>query len=185
MSARPPQKIRAGLVSGLLLLTCAWPSAQARLCLEMSGGENAASQVVYFADWSRLRHRAERGDADAQFQLGNLYYAPPESSGIPQSYRKAFELYWAAAQRGHATAQHNVGVMYVNGDYVPASLSEGYAWFMLSASNGDPAGQRRLDDFRDRISDNDRRMAETRYRALLDMVADAGRNNQYTAAPRN
>lgn len=173
-------------VSALLLaqLACGSPALARTGCPETQNNDASLSQVIYFADWSRLRHRAERGDADALFQLGNLHYAPPEGSGIPQSYRKAFELFWAAAQRGHATAQHNVGVMYANGDYVPASLTEAYAWFLLSASNGDKAGKRRREQFHDQLGDAQRRDAEARYRALLDMVRGARQSKDYAPPPQ-
>ncbi len=173
-------------VVGVLLLAqlACVPAAQARTgCPETQNNDASLSQVIYFADWSRLRHRAERGDADALFQLGNLHYAPPDGSGIPQSYRKAFELFWAAAQRGHATAQHNVGVMYANGDYVPASVVEAYAWFLLSASNGDKAGKRRREQFHDQLGELQRRDAEARYRALLDMVRGARQSKDYAPPP--
>lgn len=101
-------------------------------------------QYIYLADFSRLRHLAEKGDTAALFQLGLLHYDPPDGSGIAQSYRRAFVLFFEASLRGHTTAQHNVGAMYWNGDYVAQNVAEGYAWFQLAALAGDPAGSRKL-----------------------------------------
>lgn len=101
-------------------------------------------QYIYLTDFARLRHEAQRGNPAAQFQLGLMHYDPPDNSGIGQSYRRAFMLFFEAGLRGHTTAQHNVGAMYWNGDHVSQDLVEGYAWFQLAALAGDPAGQRKL-----------------------------------------
>ena len=101
-------------------------------------------QYIYLADFAKLRHEAEKGNPEALFQLGVMHYDPPESSGVSQSYRRAFVLFYEAALRGHGTAQHNVGAMYWNGDYVAQNPVEGYAWFKIAALAGDAAGVRKV-----------------------------------------
>ena len=101
-------------------------------------------QYIYLADFAKLRHEAEKGNPEALFQLGVMHYDPPESSGVSQSYRRAFVLFYEAALRGHGTAQHNVGAMYWNGDHVAQNPVEGYAWFKIAALTGDAAGIRKV-----------------------------------------
>ena len=48
---------------------------------------------------------AEQGDADAQYNLGVMYY---DGQGVDVNYKKAFECYEKAAEQGHAQAQHNL-----------------------------------------------------------------------------
>lgn len=160
---------RCGLLLALLLVSMPVP-AVARIELLQGSADNAGEfhAGLRGSEVARLRFRAEKGDADALFQLGNIYYAPPDGSGVRQNYRMAFEAFWAAAQRGHATAQHNVGAMYMNGDYVAADPIEGYAWFRLSQSNGDPAGARRCEQFASKLNAEQREQAELRHRALSD-----------------
>jgi TPR repeat protein len=92
--------------------------------------------TIYVAEWSRLRHLAEEGDANAQFQLGNLYYTGRARPAIPQNYKKAYEFFLQAARQGHAAAQHNVAVLFLRGQGVPQDGDKAAAWFMLAAAHG-------------------------------------------------
>lgn len=134
---------------------------------------------IYVADWSKLRHRAELGDPDALFRMGNLYYSPPEGSGIPQSYRKAFVAFYEAALREHATSQHNVGAMYINGDYVAHDLIEGYAWMLVASSNGDHAGKRKVKMFASDISDEGKKRAKARMAEIKTMIETANKRKVF------
>ena len=134
--------IRASmLVAAALTALVPLPATPAQPSRESDG---LPYQYLYLADFSRLRHMAEKGDTAALFQLGLMHYDPPDGSGIAQSYRRAFLLFFEAALRGHTTAQHNVGAMYWNGDYIAQDVVEGYAWFQVSAKAGDPAGLRKI-----------------------------------------
>ena len=55
-----------------------------------------------------LRARAEQGDADAQANLGLMYY---NGEGVPQDYAEAVRWFRLAAEQGDADAQYNLGVM--------------------------------------------------------------------------
>ena len=63
-----------------------------------------------------LRARAEAGDAEAQVDLGVMYFV---GDGVPQDYAEAVRWYRLAADQGHARAQFNLGFMYATGDGVP------------------------------------------------------------------
>jgi TPR repeat protein len=41
------------------------------------------------------------------------------------------------AEKGHAAAQHNLGIMYLDGDGVHKNPVSAYAWFNLAAAPGD------------------------------------------------
>ncbi len=96
---------------------------------------------IYISKWSKVKHRAELGDPDAQFQLGNQYYKPTRKSGFGQSYPKAVEWYGKAAMRNHTGAQHNLAVMYEHGLGVKQDLVSAYSWYMLAAGSNNPAGK--------------------------------------------
>jgi len=128
---------------------------------------------IYVSDWSKLRHRAELGDPDALFRMGNLYYSPPDASGISQSYRKAFLAFYEASLRQHPTSQHNVGAMYINGDYVAHDLVEGYAWMLVAASNGDQAGKRKVKAYGPELSEEAKKRAQERMSAIQSMIEEA------------
>ena len=63
------------------------------------------------------RAAAERGEAWAQFNLGNMYY---NGEGVPQDDATAVMWYTKAAEQGNAAAQSNLGNMYYNGEGVPS-----------------------------------------------------------------
>ncbi len=142
-------------------------------------GEIMPFQYLYLREYSKLRHEAELGNPEAQFQLGVLHYDPPGGSSVTQSYRRAFLLFYEAAMHGHATAQHNVGAMYWNGDYVAQNVVEGYAWFLLSANQGDAAGARKQKLYWPDLSEIQRSEAQERSLQLQQQLVNAQANREY------
>ncbi|CAM5308550.1 hypothetical protein LSPH24S_05565 [Lysinibacillus sphaericus] len=66
--------------------------------------------------------------------LENLNYF--EGIGVEESYDRAFKLYEAAAQQGHADAANNLADMYLNGESVPENMSLAKHWFEIAAAQG-------------------------------------------------
>lgn len=77
---------------------------------------------------------AQKGDPQAQFNLGNMYYI---GEAVPQDYAKAFFWYENAAARGHAEAQARLGSMYHLGQSVPRDLAKAREWWEKAAAQGD------------------------------------------------
>lgn len=75
--------------------------------------------------WFRLA--AERGLADAQFNLGLLYL---EGKGVPQSEFEARNWFLRAAEQRHAPAQVNLAILYATAA-IP-DLVQAYMWLSLS-----------------------------------------------------
>jgi hypothetical protein len=97
------------------------------------------SHSVYLQPYAKLRQSAERGDPEAQFDLGYLYYMAgkdPAIVGMPQSYKLAAEWYVKAARQGHSRAQYNMAVLHLQGEGVERDPVEAYAWLLLSSANG-------------------------------------------------
>ena len=67
--------------------------------------------------------------------------------GVPQDYAEALRLYRLAAEQGDATAQSNLGVMYVNGQGVLQDNVLAHMWFNLGAANGNELGAETRDTF--------------------------------------
>ena len=115
---------------------------------------------VYIAEWSKLRHSADMGDVNAQFQLPNFYYEPPEHSSLPKSYLKAAKYYRLAAEQNHAPSQHNLGVLLLKGQGVERDWVEAYAWFSLAADQGYRAAQDAIAALTPRLNDAEKQRAE-------------------------
>jgi hypothetical protein len=110
-----------------------------------------ANSTIYVAEWSRLKHLAAEGIPDAQFQLGNMYYLPPKHSGIPKNFQRAFELFEQAAKQGHATAQHNLAVLFYRGEGVEIDRVKAIAWFMMAKDNGSISAAKHLQELQSEI----------------------------------
>ncbi len=79
------------------------------------------------------RHAAEQGHADAQYNLGHMYYW---SEGVLQDYAEAVKWYRLAAEQGYPYAQNNLGILYGKGEGVPQDYAQAHMWFNLAAEHG-------------------------------------------------
>lgn len=81
-------------------------------------GEGDAALAI----WKPL---AERGQVDAQFNLGTVYL---HGDGVAKSEELALKWFRLAAEQGDRGAQQQLGVMILNGQGTVANAAEGYRW---------------------------------------------------------
>ena len=84
---------------------------------------------------------AERGDAEAQFNLG-LKFANAE--GASPDYAQAEHWYLKAADQNHALAHFNLGMMHANGQGMPCDRAKSLVWIQKAADLGDAGAQYNL-----------------------------------------
>ena len=84
---------------------------------------------------------AEKGDADAQYRLGQIYL---RGTGVLKDLPKAYGLIRQAAEQGHTEALGGVGYFYAQGIQVPKDLTEAAAWFRKGAEKGGAKAQLNL-----------------------------------------
>src|SRR2546425_9859263 len=82
---------------------------------------------------AQLQKGADSGDADAQFNLGELYF---KGEGVPQDYAQARQWWEKAAAQGDAKAQNNLGWLYANGMGVPQDYAQARQWYEKAATQG-------------------------------------------------
>lgn len=99
------------------------------------------SQRDYYCALDYYLKAAERGDADAQNNLGERYYY---GEGVHQDYAEAAKWYRKAAEQGNAKAQYNLGWCYVNGQGVPQDKAEAVKWYRKAAEQGDEDAKKKL-----------------------------------------
>jgi TPR repeat protein len=104
-------------------------------------GRAAYEQGDYATALKELRPLAEQGHAEAQFNLGLMYY---NGQGVPKDDAKAVKWYRKAAEQGNADAQNNLGVMYVKGQGVPQDYKEAVKWYRKAAEQGYALAQNNL-----------------------------------------
>ena len=83
-----------------------------------------------------LKPLAEQGNAEAQFNLGSLYY---QGWGVPQDYKEAVKWLRKAAEQGHVFSQSTLGTVYAEGVQggVEKDYPQALMWFIFAAAQGD------------------------------------------------
>jgi TPR repeat protein len=77
-----------------------------------------------------LRRSAERGDAHAQWMLGNVYQI---GSVVSQDYREAARWYAAASVQNFADAQLSLGNLYEQGKGVKKNYRQAFRYYQAAA----------------------------------------------------
>ena len=98
---------------------------------------------------NELVKKAEQGDADAQGQLGWMYY---KGLGVPQDYQEAVRWFRAAAEQGEAKAQFNLGLMYYQGEGVLEDFVQAHMWANLAASQLKGDDRKNSAELRDQLA---------------------------------
>ena len=124
--ARPPQTARQSAVEAAS--TVSRPSA-----IDHDAQANSLGS---------LRKLADRGDADAQWQMGVRYH---NGEGVPRDDAQAMQWFLRAAEQGHVIAQATLGAYYWAGRGVPQDLSKSYFWSAIALAQGDENSKSRLE----------------------------------------
>lgn len=100
----------------------------------------AAAPVHAFQDMNMdaLKYQAEKGDPEAQTQLGVAYM---KGTGVERSAEKGAQWYRKAAEQGYANAQWNLAFAYVRGAGVTGDYKEAVRWFKLAAEQAYPPAE--------------------------------------------
>jgi TPR repeat protein len=85
-----------------------------------------------------FRTAAEQGYAQAQYNLGSLYYY---GTGVPKDYQEALKWYRKAADQGFIQAQYFLGWVFSTGRGVEENFKESVNWFGKAAEQGDTEAQ--------------------------------------------
>lgn len=89
-----------------------------------------------------IQSRADKGDSEAQTELGKLYAAG--TGGLKQDYAAAHSWWLKAANKGNAAAQNNIGALYENGHGVTQDFNEAAKWYKKAAEQGLAVAQNNL-----------------------------------------
>jgi len=100
--------------------------------------DTSTPQTLSANDLRKLTENAERGDVNAQYNLGVMYY---KGLGVPQDYAESIKWYRRAAEQGDVQSQGTLGAMYGAGQGVPQNFEEAYAWLSLAGAQGNKGAQ--------------------------------------------
>ena len=91
----------------------------------------AGDYALAIGNWRPL---ADRGDADAQYNIAQAYFL---GRGVPQNSNLAEQWYERAARQGHQEAQANYGLLL----FQTGRRREAMPWIEQAANRGDPRAQ--------------------------------------------
>jgi TPR repeat protein len=100
--------------------------ASSRLKLLQSNEERFSKELA----------RAEKGDVESQYNLGNMY---TKGVGVNIDLSRANTWYEMAASQGHVKAEYKLGLIYYEGSGVKQNYKTAFKWFKSAAENGYPA----------------------------------------------
>ena len=115
------------------------PSASADDAYRKGEEFNKKKNYTEAMRWYRMA--ADRGNAQAQVAIGNLY---GEGQGVPQDYGEAMRWFRLAANQGNSEAQNDVGFFYLSGWSVPIDFAEAMRWLRKAADQGNEVAERNI-----------------------------------------
>ena len=112
------------------------------------------------SDFKELLAKAENGDVESQFQLGQTYF-----NGIEVDEDEEEAVYWyeQAAENGHSGAMYELGQCYSLGMGVEEDEEEAVSWYRKAARKKHPEAMYELANcyyYGDGVTENDRRAKE-------------------------
>ena len=120
--------IHAGLLA-MAMTGAAWAQSN-----PVKDGVDAYQRGDYKSAIKDWQGPAAKGDADAQFNLGQAYRL---GKGVPADPTKAEDWYRKAAEQGHFQAEDNYGRML----FERGQRTQAAPWLEKSAARGDPRGE--------------------------------------------
>jgi TPR repeat protein len=91
-----------------------------------------------FNSFDRTRALAEKGDAKAQNDLGEMYR---NGKGVPKDAEQAVVWIRKAAEQGNTEAQNTLSAMYFTGEGVAKDFQQAVKWSQKAAEQGDSGAQ--------------------------------------------
>ena len=128
------RRVATGLVLVLLLALPA--TAQ-----DFQKGLAVYKRGDYATALKEWRPLAVKGDARAQYKLGNMY---KNGEGVSEDDAKAVKWYRKAAEQGHVRAQYDLGRSIAGGQGTLLNGIEAAKWFRKAAEQGHAMAQYRL-----------------------------------------
>ena len=124
---------------GLIVTILAYPAVgQPAATLEGMRAYNAGNINTAYR---RLKQEAEKGDAEAQVNLGYLY---ARGQGVKADQREAFRLHALSADQGNGEGMNALGYKYEYAMGVPKDIGKAIHWFCRAIAFGNPRAMNNL-----------------------------------------
>jgi TPR repeat protein len=142
-----PERGKAARVCCLLsLLSFAFPADVARAddsqpSPNVIAGINAYNRGDVATAYALLKQEADRGDSDAEVNLGYLY---ARGQGVAMDQVAAFHLYDLSAQQGNGEGMNALGYKYQFGTGIKPDIAQAIRWYCAALHLGNPRAMNNL-----------------------------------------
>jgi TPR repeat protein len=109
---------------------------------DVADGWDAYNKGDYKSAVNKWRSSADQGDADAQYNLGQMYL---KGEGVLKDAKQAVHWYRKAADQGDADAQYNLALKYAKGEGVLKNLTQAKYWIQKVYDGDDKEGAARAE----------------------------------------
>ena len=96
---------------------------------------------------------ADKGDADAQNIVGNMY--SDRDLGV-LDLEKAYKYYKKAAEQDHIYGMFNLGLCYAEGDGCPKDMRKALNWIEKAANEACPEAQQWMSNYNQSLQDQEK-----------------------------
>ncbi|WP_198551972.1 MULTISPECIES: tetratricopeptide repeat protein [Psychrobacter] len=100
-------------------------------------GDGISTGQDYDRAFELYQKAAQQGNAEAQHNLGVMYYS---GKSVNQDYIEARKWFEKSADQNYADAQLSLGVIYEYGEGVSQDMAIAKEWFSKSCNNGNKDG---------------------------------------------
>ncbi len=130
----------------------------------------------------QLKAKAEKGDAGAQYQLGEALLAdvrsfyslkPVDNDSTAPIVQEAVRWLVKSAEQTNAAAQISLGRLYMHGTQIPKDCSKAQKWLQIAADCGNPEAQVWLGAFYTQCMTNDQEAVKWMSKAVAQKYAPA------------
>jgi len=104
-------------------------------------GVNAYNRGDFNAAYALLRQEADRGNSDAEVNLGYLY---ARGQGVAPNQAEAFHLYDLSAQQGNGEGMNALGYKYQFGTGIKPDIPQAIRWYCAALHRGNPRAMNNL-----------------------------------------
>jgi TPR repeat protein len=104
-------------------------------------GINAYNRGDFNTAFALLKQEADRGDSDAEVNLGYLY---ARGQGVAANQAEAFHLYDLSAQQGNGEGMNALGYKYDLGTGIKPDLNQAIRWYCAALHRGNPRAMNNL-----------------------------------------
>jgi hypothetical protein len=117
----------------LSVFVVAWGFMHSLLAGPLEDAKSALARGDYSSALPVLRGLAEQGNAEAQYELGAMYWT---GRGVPKDYDEAVRWIRRSAEQGFPPAEHDLGISYRDGLGNAKDDAQAFEWNRKAAEQG-------------------------------------------------